>query len=157
MMDSMIFHKGFYKSLLFVLCLFLCGCDSHSSTYKAQERAINGYMQGLFGGDLEQFMKYSSYGYAFASMQQSNLANLFVAAETTRAKMNGGYQHVKILSIEDITHKDDLDDMPTVNAEVSVVFGSAILETSLKLVNYEDDKWIVASLITLNDNMPHKD
>ena len=159
---------------LFLLCL-VCpnafyGCIQ-SQQEKAQKQAIEGYMQGLFGGDLNKFVQYSSYGYALDSMNQRNLANLFVSAESTRAKINGGYKNVEILSItqppisqeqdsqvqiqksyDDSQYNDtnrDNKPMPTARANVRVVFGKGTLTSDIELVNYEANKWIINTMLTL--------
>ncbi|MCX2717090.1 hypothetical protein OQH61_05000 [Helicobacter sp. MIT 21-1697] len=163
------------KYLLAVLCvacmIALYGCTSATQKEKVQKQAIEGYMQGLFGGDLEKFVQYASYGYALDSMNQRNLANLFVSAESTRAKAFGGYKEVQILSIAQAPNPKEQDSqahskkspddlhynktdkahqpMPTARANVRVVFGKATLTSDIELVNYEANKWIVNSMLSL--------
>ncbi len=49
-------------------------------------------MQGLFGGDVQKFLRYSSIGYFLHTLGESRTANLFVSAESTRAQMAGGFK-----------------------------------------------------------------
>lgn len=161
------------KATIQSLCLFLCigllcfaflGCDLHKSPReKAQQEAIEGYMQGLFGGDLDKYLHYSSYGFALQSMGNVNLANLFVAAESTRAKMLGGYKRVEILHItpDEIETQDSKAQkpqdsssiMPTATALVKIHFDKVVVESQLHLVNYEQNRWIINSQLSLADTI----
>ena len=40
-----------------LLCFTFLGCEGQKTP---QEQAIEGYMQGLFGGDLDKYLRYSS-------------------------------------------------------------------------------------------------
>lgn len=143
-----------------LLCFAFFGCQGQKTP---QEQAIEGYMQGLFGGDLEKYLQYSGYGFALKSMGNSNLANLFVTAESTRAAMLQGYKGVEILHIkqDDLTQanpnmqnaQDSNSTMPTATALVKIHFGRATMETELHLVNYEQDRWIINSELTLTDTI----
>lgn len=143
-----------------LLCFTFLGCEGQKTP---QEQAIEGYMQGLFGGDLDKYLRYSSYGFALKSMGNSNLANLFVAAESAQAAMLKGYKKVEILSIkqDDLTQtaphtqntQDSSPTMPTATALVRIHFGTAIVETELHLVNYEQDNWIINSELSLTDTI----
>lgn len=147
-----------------LLCFAFLSCDLYKSPReKAQQEAIEGYMQGLFGGDLDKYLRYSSYGFALQSMGNANLANLFVAAESAQAAMLKGYKKVEILSIkqDDLTQaaphtqstQDSSPTMPTATALVRIHFGTAIVETELHLVNYEQDNWIINSELSLADTI----
>ena len=129
---------------------FLTIISTNACSKSPEEIAIEGYMEGLFGGDLEKFVRYSSYGYALDSMGQRNLANLFVAAESTRAKMNGGYQKVRILNI---IPKDGSSPSSQAIAQVCVIFGTQNLETSLELVNLHTNQWLINTMISLEPNI----
>ena len=147
-----------------LLCFAFLGCDLHKSPReKAQQEAIEGYMQGLFGGDLDKYLHYSSYGFALQSMGNANLANLFVAAESTRAKMLGGYKRVEILHITPmrLRHRiskaqnpqDSSSIMPTATALVKIHFDKVVVESQLHLVNYEQNRWIINSQLSLADTI----
>lgn len=139
-----------------LLCFAFLGCDLHKSPReKAQQEAIEGYMQGLFGGDLDKYLHYSSYGFALQSMGNANLANLFVAAESTRAKMLGGYKRVEILHItpDEIETQDSSSIMPTATALVKIHFDKVVVESQLHLVNYEQNRWIINSQLSLADTI----
>lgn len=138
-------HWALHILIIVTLFITLNACSK-----SPEEKAIDGYMKGLFGGDLNEFVKYSSYGYALDSMGQRNLANLFVTAETTRAKASGEYQKVKILSLTYLPHNET--SIPTANAQVRIIFGKQTLETTLELVYANFDRWIVNTMISLE---PH--
>ncbi|WP_334082850.1 hypothetical protein [Helicobacter typhlonius] len=88
------------KLYVLILALPLClvfifsGCEGspQEKEAKAQKAAIEGYMQGLFGGDVQKFLRYSSIGYFLHTLRESRTANLFVSAESTRAQMAGGFK-----------------------------------------------------------------
>ncbi|WP_244196515.1 hypothetical protein [Helicobacter labetoulli] len=143
-----------------LLCFTFLGCEGQKTP---QEQAIEGYMQGLFGGDLDKYLHYSSYGFALQSMGNANLANLFVAAESTRAKMLGGYKRVEILHItpdeietQDSKAQNPQDSssiMPTATALVKIHFDKVVVESQLHLVNYEQNRWIINSQLSLADTI----
>lgn len=146
--EEEIMRSVFWTFHILILATLLLAFNACSKT--PEEKAIEGYLKGLFAGDLNEFVKYSSYGYALDSMGQRNLANLFVTAETARAKESGEYQKVKILALTHLPHNED--SMPTANAQVRIIFGTQTLETTLELVYANFDRWLINTMISLE---PH--